>query len=123
MRIPRVRFSIGLQMLSIVVIAIGLAGPEMIVHPPRPRASVNPDFDFGTISQFIQIRHTWTVTNDGTAPLHLRFTGSSCPVTPVGLKMFETVTVPPGGKVPIVGAFNTKLWRGKNRSNIMVGHG
>jgi hypothetical protein len=107
-------------MLAIAVAALAFAGWAMILRPPRPRAVVTAVHDFGTKPQWTYVRHTWTVANEGTAPLRLRYAGSPCNAAPLDLRHGEFLTVPPGASSPVVGMLNTRSWRGKHRWSIQL---
>lgn len=78
---------------------------------------VNTTHDFGEIEEGVQPRHTFILTNDGSAPLTLRSVRPSCGCT---TPSFTSEAIEPGSTGEIVVAFDSNGRPGPFRKSIRV---
>jgi hypothetical protein len=103
-------------MLIIVVAAILCGGAATILKRPRPRVTVaNAVVNVGSVPQMTVRQQTWTIRNDGNAPLRLIWMGSIGCSSCARLKYREVTTIPAGGSSPVVVDWSTGVRRGRSR--------
>jgi hypothetical protein len=116
MRRPRHRGELRTLLLIIAVSAILCAGVATILRRPRPRVTVaNAVSDVGDVRERTFRQQTWTIRNDGNAPLRLVWMGSIGCSSCARLKYREVTTIPAGGSLPVIVDWTTGVRRGRRR--------
>jgi hypothetical protein len=103
-----IRFAIGLLAPMVLVANVVEASTQSTSSEIQPRAVVvSAEHDFGTVEQDAQIRHAFTIRNDGTAPLVISRIDLSQP----GMRSAFARTIEPGqaGRVIIDWRFASGL--------------
>ena len=94
--------------------------PEVLAPQPQGKPKIacdQPEYDFGSVSQGEQVKHTFVVKNIGSAPLKIESARSSCGCTVTVVTKDE---VAPGAEGQIEATFNTAGRMGEQEKTITV---
>lgn len=101
-------FSIGV-LFTLVCSSYAEQGPRLKL--------VEPEFDFGTVSEGVIVEHDFSIKNVGDADLTIQRVSASCGCTAAAL---SSMTIKPGGSEKVSVAFNTLGFFGSKTKSVYI---
>jgi hypothetical protein len=105
----RITVPSAILFLSLSTSTLAASGPQLVVD--------RPEFDFGTVTEGKKVTHVFVLNNNGTAPIVIKRTRTSCGCTVANA---SSPIIQPGKKAEIKAAFDSTNFSGNVKKIVTV---